>query len=349
MRPLAWADVLVARRFDAACRVLVQSRLLRDCAPKDLFDGFSFFTFVREARAGARRATSLTSLAEAAAVPLPTPPASMAMPTPMVLDPAGYGARGGANGGGETSGRAVAAAAPSERIAGIGACGECSRQCGFEVVGQYDARDGQLYCIECWRVYDEHEERLKLAPPSPPAAAPPPPKPLPVEEHEAEIVRRVKAHRVCVISGETGCGKSSRVPMMILKAAGSRSSRIMVAQPRRLAAHSLHQRAVEMGHGPLVGLRMQGVSVQTKLTRLWYCTTGYLARLVGHRPEIFGQVSHLVIDECHERSVDADVLCLLCRRLLSRFPRLRLVLMSATAHNDLVREYFARTLGWEAV
>lgn len=173
-------------------------------------------------------------------------------------------------------------------------------------------------------------------------------RPLPVETFADEIKRRVRSHRVTVISGETGCGKSSRVPMMIMEEVGERA-RLMVAQPRRLAAHSLHRRACELGYGDLVGLRMSGSRVEGPKTRLWYATTGYLARLVGHAPESFGRYTHIIIDECHERSVDADVLCLLCRRLLAMHSKLRVVLMSATAHNEMLRGYFARTVGWEQV
>ena len=104
----------------------------------------------------------------------------------------------------------------------------------------------------------------------------------------------------------------------------------MVAQPRRIAAHALHRRAVDEGNGELVGLRMAGVRVGGPRTRLWYVTSGYLARLCGHAPDAFAAYSHLILDECHERSVDADVLCLLTRRLLLSHPKLKIVLMSAT-------------------
>ena len=71
--------------------------------------------------------------------------------------------------------------------------------------------------------------------------------------------------------------------------------------------------------------------------------------ILKNSPVLNVQWHRLILDECHERSVDADVLCLLCRRLLTRFPRLRIVLMSATAHNDLLRAYFAEKVGWAEV
>lgn len=131
---------------------------------------------------------------------------------------------------------------------------------------------------------------------------------------------------------------------MVLRS--SPRSRIMVAQPRRIAAYSLQKRASEQGDGEVVGLRILGNHVEGPKTRLWYCTTGYLVRLIGHQDGSYmKRFTHIIIDECHERSVDADVLCLLCRRLLAAHSDLRIVLMSATAHNDLLQTYFAEKVG----
>lgn len=63
-------------------------------------------------------------------------------------------------------------------------------------------------------------------------------------------------------------------------------------------------------------------------------------RLLANHPEHFNRMSHLVIDEIHERSVDTDILCLLCRRLLETNPHIRLVLMSATLAAAMYQDYF---------
>ena len=97
--------------------------------------------------------------------------------------------------------------------------------------------------------------------------------------------------------------------------------------------------------GDKVGMRMgHGVRDEFDGTCIHFVTTGYLVRLVAHHPETFEDHTHLIIDEVHERSVDGDLLCLLARRLLSSFPSLRLVLMSATVHTALYKNYFAREL-----
>lgn len=151
-----------------------------------------------------------------------------------------------------------------------------------------------------------------------------------------------------VIVGETGCGKSSRVPVMLLKAPppdGSfRTVRLWISQPRRIAAKALVERvrscepelrdkfALRMGHG--------WKEYVSKKTQACFVTTGYLVRLLANHPERFDECTHLIIDEVHERSVDTDVLCLLCRRLLETNTRIRLVLMSATLATKMYIDYF---------
>ena len=68
----------------------------------------------------------------------------------------------------------------------------------------------------------------------------------------------------------------------------------------------------------------------------------YVVLLLAHHMERFQSMSHLVIDEVHERSIDTDILCLLARRLLHAHPAMRLVLMSATVAAALYQQYFGR-------
>ena len=246
----------------------------------------------------------------------------------------------------------------SGRREGFGPC----MHCGRSRRGEYDDDDAAspLYCLVCWKVYDADwtapaspsaSSDKSSAPATALTAAASPPGPasaLPVDQYEADVIRSSANHRVAIITGETGCGKSSRVPMMLLQASGG--GLIFVAQPRRIAAYSLYTRAVSMGYGDIVGLRMgQDTRVEGPKTRLFYVTTGYLARMASHHPEAFDRVSHLILDECHERSIEADVLCLMARRLLRRFRTLRVVLMSATVHTSMYVKYFAAQLHASAV
>ena len=101
------------------------------------------------------------------------------------------------------------------------------------------------------------------------------------------------------------------MPLILLERLCGGGGKIMVAQPRRIAAYGLYQRAKQMGAaGGKVGLRMgHDTRLEEQGTRLWYMTTGYLTRLASYRPEAIGErgVEFLVLDECHERSIEADV------------------------------------------
>lgn len=120
--------------------------------------------------------------------------------------------------------------------------------------------------------------------------------------------------------------------------------KMFICQPRRIAAKSLTERirSTEPELKKYFGLRMgHGVrEYETKDTRAWFVTTGYLVRYLANNMEAFNDVTHLVIDEVHERAIDSDVLCLLTKRLLQFNPRIRVILMSATVAADIYKEYF---------
>jgi len=173
---------------------------------------------------------------------------------------------------------------------------------------------------------------------------------LPIDEYRDQILGTVQTQRVTIIHGETGCGKSSRVPCMLLRAnppqptSAAPEVKMIVSQPRRIAAKALAERirSCEPDIAPKIALRMgHGVKEhETSKTRAWFVTTGYVVRLLANHPGWFDSHTHLIIDEVHERSIDTDILCLLCRRLLESHPTIRLVLMSATLAAELYSQYF---------
>lgn len=169
--------------------------------------------------------------------------------------------------------------------------------------------------------------------------------PLPVDAHYETLMSHIAKNRITIIHGETGCGKSSRIPAMILQYTEGRA-KMMVSQPRRIAARSLRERLQTTLDSPdrkeLVGLRLGGgVVEETAQTRIWFCTAGYLSRKISRDPSFFDSHTHLILDEVHERSVDMDVLCLYTKKLLESNKTIKILLMSATLQAHVFKEYFS--------
>mmetsp|Transcript_19169 Transcript_19169/g.45715 ORF Transcript_19169/g.45715 Transcript_19169/m.45715 type:complete len:1156 (-) Transcript_19169:153-3620(-) len=167
---------------------------------------------------------------------------------------------------------------------------------------------------------------------------------LPVAEHAAHIVELCNRHQVVLVAGETGCGKSTQVPQFLLEGAwaAGRSIRCVCTQPRRISAVSVAERvAAEMGEG--IGCNV-GYSIRLESrggpdASLLFCTNGVLLRMLTQGDGLEG-ITHIIVDEVHERDRFADFMLIILRDLLPRHPRLRLVLMSATLHVGLFSDYF---------
>ena len=165
--------------------------------------------------------------------------------------------------------------------------------------------------------------------------------------HMSQVLRALDTSRVLVISGETGCGKSTQVPQYLLEQAcasgGGGQCSIVVTQPRRIAAIALAERvASERGGGKPGGVVGYSVRLESRVsaeTRLLFCTTGVLLQKLRSDPSLRA-LSHVVIDEVHERSLDSDFLLIILRDALQANPKLRVVLMSATLHAGSFAAYF---------
>ncbi|KAM7505061.1 hypothetical protein LguiB_003965 [Lonicera macranthoides] len=155
-----------------------------------------------------------------------------------------------------------------------------------------------------------------------------------------------RLHTVLVVSGETGCGKTTQLPQFILEEEISSlrgaDCSIICTQPRRISAISVAARiSSERGEslGEAVGYQIRLESKRSAQTRLLFCTTGVLLRRLVEDPNLTG-VSHLLVDEIHERGMNEDFLLIILHDLLPRRPDLRLILMSATINADLFSKYF---------
>ncbi|KAG9439976.1 hypothetical protein H6P81_020141 [Aristolochia fimbriata] len=169
---------------------------------------------------------------------------------------------------------------------------------------------------------------------------------LPAYKVRAEFLRAVAENQVLVVSGETGCGKTTQLPQFILEDAMSRDCmaeyNIVCTQPRRISAISISTRiSQERGEclGETVGYQIRLEAKRSSHTRLLFCTTGVLLRQLVDDPNLTS-VSHLIVDEIHERGMNEDFLLIILRDILPRRPDLRIILMSATINAEMFSKYF---------
>ncbi|KAG1757436.1 P-loop containing nucleoside triphosphate hydrolase protein [Suillus lakei] len=180
---------------------------------------------------------------------------------------------------------------------------------------------------------------------------------LPIAKYKDEILSVLDCSQILVLSGETGCGKSTQVPAFILEDQLARGlpCKIYCTEPRRISAVSLAQRVSrELGDSAgavgtsssLVGYSIRLESNTTRNTRLAFVTNGIALRMLegGTGPNgqgtAFDEITHIIIDEVHERSIESDFLLIVLKSLLSQRSDLKIILMSATVDADKLSNYF---------
>ncbi|EHW4652495.1 ATP-dependent helicase HrpB [Salmonella enterica] len=159
---------------------------------------------------------------------------------------------------------------------------------------------------------------------------------LPVAAVLPELLTALKTAPQVLLSAPTGAGKSTWLPLQLLQQ-GSVSGKILLLEPRRLAARNVAQRLAEGVNekpGETVGYRMRAQSCVGPRTRLEVVTEGVLTRMIQRDPELSG-VGLVILDEFHERSLQADLaLALLLDIQQGLRDDLRLLIMSATLDNN---------------
>ncbi|HHW7299730.1 TPA: ATP-dependent helicase HrpB [Salmonella enterica] len=159
---------------------------------------------------------------------------------------------------------------------------------------------------------------------------------LPVAAVLPELLTALKTAPQVLLSAPTGAGKSTWLPLQLLQQ-GAVAGKILLLEPRRLAARNVAQRLAEALNekpGETVGYRMRAQSCVGPRTRLEVVTEGVLTRMIQRDPELRG-VGLVILDEFHERSLQADLaLALLLDIQQGLRDDLRLLIMSATLDND---------------
>ncbi|WP_299659037.1 ATP-dependent helicase HrpB [uncultured Ruegeria sp.] len=155
---------------------------------------------------------------------------------------------------------------------------------------------------------------------------------LPIDDAIPELLQALRIHGRAVLQAPPGAGKTTRVSLEMLKA-GLCDGRIVMLEPRRLAARAAAERMAEtLGEpvGQTVGYRVRGDTKVSKATRIEVVTEGILTRMLQSEPDLPG-IGAVIFDEFHERSLNADLGLALCLEVTGALrDDLILLVMSAT-------------------
>jgi ATP-dependent helicase HrpB len=157
--------------------------------------------------------------------------------------------------------------------------------------------------------------------------------PLPIDAVLDELARTLAGHNAAVLVAPPGAGKTTRVPLALLDAPWLKGKKIIMLEPRRIAARASAERmAKTLGEraGETVGYRVRFGSKISRATRIEVVTEGIFSRQILDDPELTG-VAAVLFDEFHERSLDADLGLALARDAQTGLREdLRILVMSAT-------------------
>uniref|UniRef100_A0A8C6Y1S4 RNA helicase n=1 Tax=Naja naja TaxID=35670 RepID=A0A8C6Y1S4_NAJNA len=168
---------------------------------------------------------------------------------------------------------------------------------------------------------------------------------LPVKNFERGILDAVRQNSVVIIRGATGCGKTTQVPQYILDecihSGRAAACNIVVTQPRRISAVSVaervaYERGEEPGNSCGYSVRFESMLPRPHAS-VMFCTVGVLLRKL--EAGIRG-ISHVIVDEIHERDINTDFLLVVLRDVVQAYPEIRVILMSATIDTSMFCEYF---------
>lgn len=170
---------------------------------------------------------------------------------------------------------------------------------------------------------------------------------LPAYKKKSEILQLIEDNQVVVISGETGCGKTTQVAQFILddelEAGNGSVTRVICTQPRRISAISIAERvaaerAERLGNSVGYQIRLEKTPSREQGSIL-FCTTGILLQMMKHDPALKG-FSHVILDEIHERSTESDFIITLLKQVIPKRVDLKVLLMSATLNAERFSTYY---------
>ncbi|XP_062009081.1 DExH-box ATP-dependent RNA helicase DExH6-like [Rosa rugosa] len=182
---------------------------------------------------------------------------------------------------------------------------------------------------------------------------------LPMASYRDVVTSAIESHQVVLVSGETGCGKTTQVPQYLLDHMWGKGEacKIVCTQPRRISAISVAERiSYERGQnvGEDIGYKIRLESKGGRHSSIVFCTNGILLRILISRgggrskteasnketKQDLSDITHIIVDEIHERDRHSDFILAILRDMLPSHPHLRLILMSATVDVERFSQYF---------
>ncbi|MFN8145822.1 MAG: ATP-dependent RNA helicase HrpA [Candidatus Nanopelagicales bacterium] len=165
---------------------------------------------------------------------------------------------------------------------------------------------------------------------------------LPVSARRDDIADAIREHQVVVVAGETGSGKTTQLPKILLELGRGIAGQIGHTQPRRIAARAVADRVAEelgVDLGDAVGFQVRFTDHSSDRTLLKVMTDGILLAEIQNDP-LLERYDTIVIDEAHERSLTIDFLLGYLKEILPRRPDLKVVVTSATIDTARFSEHF---------
>ncbi|MBM6623235.1 ATP-dependent RNA helicase HrpA [Micrococcaceae bacterium RIT802] len=168
------------------------------------------------------------------------------------------------------------------------------------------------------------------------------PESLPVSARRDDIMEAIRDNQVVVIAGETGSGKTTQLPKMLLELGLGDGGMIGHTQPRRLAARTVAERIAEetgCALGEEIGYQVRFTGHVSAATQVKVMTDGILLAEI-QRDRMLRKYNALIIDEAHERSLNIDFLLGYLKRILPKRPELKVIITSATIDPERFAEHF---------
>ena len=163
---------------------------------------------------------------------------------------------------------------------------------------------------------------------------------LPIERVIPSLIDKLRTHSQVILKASTGAGKSTHLPLMLLKE-NVITGKIIMLEPRRLAARNIASYLASLlGEkvGEQIGFRVRGETKVSNKTRLEIVTEGIMTRMIQSDPELSG-VGLLIFDEYHERSLHADTALAFALEVQEALREdLKLLVMSATLEHDALKQ-----------